>query len=53
MSTKKPFVSNPPDEEPLALQLRSLGLYVMAERYQSLAEEATRTKIPYTHRQTS
>lgn len=48
MSQKKPFVAGRIDEDPLALQLRSLGLYVMAERYTSLAEEATRTKSPYT-----
>src|SRR5579872_4833677 len=35
----------PPD--PLAEQLRSLGLYVMAERYGELAEEARKAKSPY------
>lgn len=48
MTQKKPFVANSVDEDPLALQLRSLGLYVMAERYLPLADEATRTKSPYT-----
>jgi DNA replication protein DnaC len=48
MTAKKPFVARPADDDPLALQLRSLGLYVIAERYLSVAEEATRTKSPYT-----
>jgi len=37
-----------PDEDFLAQQLRTLGLYIMAERYPALAEEATRQKLPYT-----
>jgi DNA replication protein DnaC len=43
------FTSRPagPEPEPLALQLRSLGLYVMAERYGELAEEARKAKSPY------
>lgn len=36
------------DQDPLAHQLRTLGLYVMAERYLPLSEEATKTKSPYT-----
>jgi len=35
----------PPD--PLAEQLRTLGLYIMAERYQELADEALKAKSPY------
>jgi DNA replication protein DnaC len=35
--------------DPLALQLRTLGLYIMAERYRDLAEEATKAKSPYAH----
>jgi len=35
--------------EPLALQLKSLGLYVIAERYQEMADEALKAKSPYTH----
>lgn len=38
---------DPPD--PLAEQLRTLGLYVMAERYGELAEEARKAKSPYPH----
>ncbi len=34
-------------EDPLAEQLRQLGLYVMAERYAALAEEARKAKSPY------
>jgi DNA replication protein DnaC len=50
MTKRQPFAPTPSrDEDPLALQLRDLGLYVMAERYLPLAEEATRTKSPYTH----
>jgi len=37
-----------PDPDPLAEQLRSLGLYVMAERYRNIAEEAQKAKSPYT-----
>lgn len=45
------FQKNEPTSEPdlLAEQLRTLGLYVMAERYQSLAREATQVKSPYIH----
>jgi DNA replication protein DnaC len=35
--------------DPLAEQLRTLGLYVMAERYPELAEEARKAKSPYPH----
>jgi DNA replication protein DnaC len=50
MTRTRPFApAAPPEDDPLALQLRTLGLYVMAERYLPLAEEATRTKSPYTH----
>ena len=38
---------SPPD--PLGEQLRSLGLYVMAERYAELAEEARKAQSPYAH----
>ena len=37
--------TGPPD--PLAEQLRHLGLYIMAERYAELAEEARKAKSPY------
>src|ERR1051325_9373699 len=37
--------TEPPD--PLAEQLRHLGLYIMAERYAELAEEARKAKSPY------
>ncbi len=43
------FQKTAPDEDFLGQQLRTLGLYVMAERYQALAEEATRQQTPYTH----
>jgi DNA replication protein DnaC len=43
------FTAKPRDNDPLALQLKSLGLYVMAERYQELAEEARKAKSPYPH----
>jgi len=33
--------------DPLAEQLRALGLYVMAERYAVMAEEARKAKSPY------
>jgi len=54
MTRTRPFSTPSPDadplrNDPLAQQLRSLGLYVVAERYRELAEEATRTKTPYTH----
>lgn len=50
MSRTQPFApAAPTTDDPLALQLRTLGLYIMAERYQPLADEATRTKSPYTH----
>jgi len=45
--TRRPPAPEPP--EPLALQLKSLGLYVMAERYEELAEEARKAKSPYPH----
>jgi len=48
MSESKRFEPLAVSEDPLSLQLRSLGLYVMAERYAELADEATRTKSPYT-----
>jgi DNA replication protein DnaC len=43
----QPFVAKPADADPLALQLKALGLYVMAERYGELAEEARKAKSPY------
>src|SRR5262245_58239062 len=36
-------------EDPLASQLKALGLYIMAERYAELAEEARKAKSPYPH----
>lgn len=39
----------PEGTDPLADQLRTLGLYVMAERYAALAEEARKAKSPYPH----
>src|SRR5687768_6541345 len=52
MTASPPFTprsapSGTPD--PLADQLRILGLYVMAERYHELAEEARKAKSPYPH----
>src|SRR5947199_10238818 len=44
------FTSRPPGSDPsdpLAEQLRALGLYIMAERYGELAEEARKAKSPY------
>jgi DNA replication protein DnaC len=41
------FVARSYDGDALAQQLRTLGLYVMAERYQELAEEALKAKSPY------
>jgi len=41
----RPRDTEPPD--PLAEQLQTLGLYVMAERYGVLAEEARKAKSPY------
>jgi DNA replication protein DnaC len=43
--TRRPAPADPPD--PLALQLKELGLYLMAERYAELAEEARKAKSPY------
>ena len=43
--TSRPATTEPPD--PLGEQLRTLGLYVMAERYGVLAEEARKAKSPY------
>ena len=43
------FVARSHSDDPLSQQLRELGLYVMAERYQELAEEALKAKSPYTH----
>ncbi len=37
------------EPDPLAVQLKALGLYVMAERYRELADEALKAKSPYTH----
>src|SRR5476651_964212 len=50
MTRTQPFQPKAASEEldPLALQLRALGLYVMAERYLPVSEEATKTKCPYT-----
>src|SRR5690242_15751140 len=46
----RPFTpASPPTGpvDPLAVQLKTLGLYVMAERYQELADLATKAKSPY------
>jgi DNA replication protein DnaC len=43
--TSRAPAPGPPD--PLAQQLKALGLYVMAERYGELAEEARKAKSPY------
>jgi DNA replication protein DnaC len=41
---------SPPDApEPLAIQLRELGMYELAERYAELAEEVRKAKSPYAH----
>lgn len=49
--SRPPFTPRPvnPEEppDPLAVQLKALGLYVMAERYGALAEEARKAKSPY------
>lgn len=45
--TRRTAAPDPPD--PLWEQLRTLGLYVMAERYRDLAEEARKAKSPYPH----
>ena len=49
MNTPTPFASGTLKGEPdaLALQLKELGLYVMAERYRELAEEALKARSPY------
>jgi DNA replication protein DnaC len=46
----KPFTPreiNPASSDPLALQLKTLGLYIMAERYQDLADLAEKAHSPY------
>ena len=43
--TSRPASTEPAD--PLSEQLRTLGLYVIAERYGELAEEARKAKSPY------
>lgn len=49
MTTADRFQSRPPSDptDPLAQQLKALGLYIMAERYGELAEEARKAKSPY------
>jgi DNA replication protein DnaC len=52
MSSDRRFQRRVPSEteqDPLASQLKALGLYIMAERYQELAEEARKAKSPYPH----
>jgi DNA replication protein DnaC len=54
MSRSQPFASTRADhanadDDPLREQLRTLGLYVIAERYHQLADEATKARSPYTH----
>lgn len=44
-----PAAPAPAAPDPLAEQLRTLGLYIMAERYGELAEEARKAKSPYPH----
>ena len=47
---RTPFTPRPNlDGDPLAQQLRTLGLYVMAERHQDLADDALKAKSPYPH----
>lgn len=46
---QNPFTSRPAAQDPLAEQLRTLGLYVMAERYEPLADQALKAKSPYPH----
>ena len=48
-ATSPRFTPAPPSPDALAEQLKSLGLYVMAARYQELAQEAQKVKSPYTH----
>lgn len=50
MTRTTPFApAQPKEDDPLAQQLRSLGLYVMAQQYLPMAEEAMRAKSPHTH----
>ena len=52
MSSDRRFQRRAPsdaEEDPLASQLKALGLYIMAERYADLAEEARKAKSPYPH----
>ena len=42
-----PFVARSNTDDPLSQQLRTLGLYIMAERYQALADDALKAKSPY------
>ncbi|MGV3719650.1 MAG: IS21-like element helper ATPase IstB [Actinomycetota bacterium] len=44
---RSPFTTRPTSDDPLAQQLRTLGLYVMAECYQDLAEDARKARSPY------
>jgi len=47
MTRAIPFAQTDRTQDPLAQQLRTLGLYVMAERYRDMAEEAQKAKSPY------
>lgn len=50
MTRQTPFAPpRVPDGDPLSEQLRSLGLYVMAERYKEIADKAQKAKSPYSH----
>ena len=49
MTRGQPFAKPPAGQDPLAYQLRTLGLYVMAERYQEMAAEAQKTSSPHVH----
>jgi DNA replication protein DnaC len=44
---REPFAARPASQDPLAAQLKQLTLYVIAERYQELAEVARKAKMPY------
>lgn len=47
MSSRSPFSPAPQSQDELGVQLRHLGLYVMAERYLELAEDARKARSPY------
>jgi DNA replication protein DnaC len=51
MTKRTPFAGSAQNApvDPLAMQLKELGLYIMAERYQELADEALKARSPYPH----